>query len=113
MAQAPLSWKKQELVICQKKNSMKKDVTHLKSGVMYPFHQESRSEKKEGQYHAFIHRYDLRIKTKRTDSEVWCKKLILKQLQLLHSLVVQANGTTLILPNVTLDRNAQGFKDQK
>jgi hypothetical protein len=49
---------------------MKKDVTHLKSGVMYPFHQESRSEKKEGQYHAFIHRYDLRIKTKRTDSEV-------------------------------------------
>lgn len=66
---------------------------------------------KDGQTRDFIHRYDLRIETKNTDSEVDCEKLILKQLQLFHSLILQADPTALIPPYLSLDRNNQGFKD--
>jgi hypothetical protein len=48
---------------------------------------------------------------KKTNSEADCEVQIMKQLQLFHGLLWQADDTTLIPPHLTLDRQAQGFKD--
>lgn len=66
---------------------------------------------KEHQCRPFVHQYDLKIETKKTDSEEECEKLILKQLQLFQALIIQVDETALIPPYLTLDRNVVGFKD--
>lgn len=68
-------------------------------------------ELKDNQTRPFIHRFDLRIEVKATDSEEDCHKLLQKQLHLFFSMVVQADETALIPPYLTLDRSSAGFKD--
>lgn len=68
-------------------------------------------ELKDNQTRPFIHRLDLRIKVKATDSEEDCHKLLQKQLHLFFSMVLQADESALIPPYLTLDRASAGFKD--
>ena len=68
-------------------------------------------ELKDGQTRPFIHRFDVRIEVKATDSEEDCQKLMQKQLHLFFSMVLQADETALITPYLTLDRSSNGFKD--
>jgi hypothetical protein len=66
---------------------------------------------KDNQIRTFIHRFDLRIQIKATDSEEECEKLLQKQLHLFSSIVLQANESALIPPYLKLDRESAGFKD--
>lgn len=68
-------------------------------------------ELKDNQIRTFIHRFDLRIQIKPTDSEEECERLIQKQLHLFFSIVLQADETALIPPYLKLDRASKGFKD--
>ena len=68
-------------------------------------------ELKDNQTRPFIHRFDLRIEIKATDSEEDCHKLLQKQLHLFFSMVLQADESALIPPYLTLDRASAGFKD--
>ena len=66
---------------------------------------------KDNQIRTFIHRFDLRIEIKATDSEEECEKLLQKQLHLFFSIVLQADESALIPPYLKLDRDSAGFKD--
>lgn len=66
---------------------------------------------KDNQSRPFIHRFDLRVAVKSSDSEEDCQKLLQKQLHFFFSLVLQADESALIPPYLTLDRASNGFKD--
>jgi hypothetical protein len=66
---------------------------------------------KENQHRPFIHRYDLKVEIKSTETESECEKLIIKQLHLFFSLILQADSTSIIPPYLSLDRSAGGFTD--
>jgi hypothetical protein len=78
---------------------------------MSPSHRNRVIQFKDNQERPYIHQYNLKIETKQMDTEAECERLILKQLQLFHSLVLQADGTTLIPPYLILNCTAHGFKD--
>ncbi len=68
-------------------------------------------ELKDNQIRTLIHRFDLRIQIKPTDSEEDCIKFLQKQLHLFFSIVLQADESALIPPYLKLDRESKGFKD--
>lgn len=66
---------------------------------------------KHNQVMAYVHRYDLKLDTKKTESESDCERLIMKQLVLFISLGLQANDSAIIPPYLVLDRAARGIDD--
>jgi hypothetical protein len=58
-----------------------------------------------------VHRYDLRIETKKTDLEMECEQLIMKQLHLFFFILLNADKEIIIPPYLVGDRAAAGLKD--
>jgi hypothetical protein len=65
---------------------------------------------KDNQERPYIHRFVLKIETNKTDMEAECERLIQKQLQLFHSLILQVDNTALIPPYLMLDQEHKALK---
>jgi cobalamin biosynthesis protein CobT len=66
---------------------------------------------KDQQDRMFLHCYDLKIETKKMDSEAECENLINKQLNLFFSIILQADNSTIIPPYLLDDRQVHGIRD--